>query len=600
MVGNSFLKLIIWPIIFFTAVSLSALTPVETHGKLTTDGGYLLDQSGKIVQLRGMSFYWSTESWPGYKYYTAATVDALVDSWKCTVVRAAYDRNNSNNSGWDGVKVVIDEAIKKGIYVIIDWHSHTAEQQESTAIEFFKTQAQTYKNTPNVIFEPYNEPIKAGGASDGSSAEAKKTWTAIKPYLKNVTKAIRGQGADNLVILGTPYYSQYVDVAAVDQVLDDSGNVFKNVAYSFHFYAASHGSQAYYVKNDPTGAGGLEGGFLANAIGKIPIFITEWGTTHSDGGESGAHTYVDLTNTNWWFDKYINGAYHISWCNWSVSDFQTSSAFSGSISTPSASGTVVKGLLTTPTTDSYSTGADTGFAGPSLKTVFTMPGTQPTTNFNRYFGANVKSGSIAYLKRDLIDGRTAKNTIITVPAGVASEWISYNIKSESATKKIFIRYFAPDGSGSIEVYLDDIKISQIAIPKNSSWAYAIASAAVPAGNHVLKLKFTKASYLGYSIEWFELSNQDIPTSAKMFDQHTKTVSNVNVFVLKNSIEVMLPGSHKFVSYSLTGVDGRIVKKGAILSSTSLLKFNDLPNGKWLLKLDASDGSKLCKTIVNGR
>jgi hypothetical protein len=234
-----------------------------------------------------------------------------------------------------------------------------------------------------------------------------------------------------------------------------------------------------------------------------------------------------------------------------------------------------------------------------METVFTMPGTQPTTNFNRYFGANIKPGSTEYRKRDLVDPRTSKNQIMIIPPGVANEWISYNIKSESATKNIFIRYFAPDGSGSIEVYLDKIKISEIAIQKSSSWAYAIASAIVPAGEHTLKFKFTNATFQGYNIEWFELSDQEAPTSIKMFDKYSRSTSNVNVLVHKNSIEVTLPQCHKFISYSLTGIDGRIVKKRMIAGRTTLLKFNNLPNGMWIFKLDATDGSKICKTVVNG-
>ena len=42
-------------------------------------------------------------------------------------------------------------------------------------------------------------------------------------------------------------------MASNDPILDDDGKPFKNVAYAFHFYAASHGPEAYYVKQEGTG-----------------------------------------------------------------------------------------------------------------------------------------------------------------------------------------------------------------------------------------------------------------------------------------------------------------------------------------------------------
>jgi hypothetical protein len=54
----------------------------------------------------------------------------------------------------------------------------------------------------------------------------------------------------------------------------------------------------------------------------------------------------------------------------------------------------------------------------------------------------------------------------------------------------------------------------------------------------------------------------------------------------------------FSSYSLTSIDGRIVKNGKIKSSTTQLKFNNLTTGMWLLKLEGTEGVKLYKIVVN--
>ncbi|HEX3019665.1 MAG TPA: hypothetical protein VHP36_05160, partial [Chitinispirillaceae bacterium] len=100
-----------WLLILCLIIPSFSETPVQRHGKLTTDGKYLLNKNGKIVQLRGMSFYWSDPSWNGDQYYTTGIVDFLVDNWKCTVLRVAY----GHQAGWNLCETVINQAIKKGI-----------------------------------------------------------------------------------------------------------------------------------------------------------------------------------------------------------------------------------------------------------------------------------------------------------------------------------------------------------------------------------------------------------------------------------------------------------------------------------------------------
>jgi endoglucanase len=580
-----------------SVVSIHAETAVQRHGKLKTRGGYLLNEHDSIVQLRGMSFYWTTPGWNGTQWYTASTLDALVDTWKCTVVRLAFDTQN----GWNDLCVpVLKRCIDKGIYVIIDWHSHNAETQEAAATNFFKEQARLYKNTPNVIFEPYNEPKWSGGAQPevGDLANALKTWAAIKGYLKNVTKAIRAEGADNLVILGTPYFAQFVNVAANDPILDDGGKEFANVAYAFHFYAASHGQDAYYVKNGSTG--GMEPSYLGGALGKVPIFITEWGTTHSDGGQDG-HNYIDETNTDWWFTNYLD-KYHISHCNWSVSSFQPSSAFNGSPNTPSQSGAVAKKHIAVSTKDYWMLEDFGGKTGPAGDSVFAMPGTHPAVGYNRYFGANFSAGSLPFLLRDdKTAARTSLNKAISVSSNVSSaEWVEYNIKSSTATNNIIFRYVAFNGTGTIDIELDGKKIASASLTKtaaDSSWSSKLIPAAVTAGDHKLRFVFSGATGVGYYLEWFELTNSNVGISSF---ERSKENNSVSISRNQNGVVLSLSEFHPYQSYKLFSINGRTVTSHPLTRKTGLITLSKLPVGTYFITFEGNNVSSTHKIVCNGK
>jgi endoglucanase len=584
-----FILLLVYGTFFVT----SAKDP--KHGWLSTYKNYVVNERGNIVQLRGMSFYWSTPAWSGYGYYNAGTVNGLVDDWKCTVLRAAYDRNNGNDNGWDGVKTVIDASIAKGIYVILDWHSHSAHNQAGTAVEFFRNKANEYKDVPNMIFEVYNEPIVASGdQKDGSEEMGRKTWDAIKPYLTQVTKAIRGTGSKNLIILGTPYYCQHVGVAATDQVTDDNGKPFENVTYAFHFYAASHGPNAMYVKRE--GTGGMEAEYFVKGANSIPIFCSEWGTTHSDGTQE-----VDETNTYWWFDNYID-KYRVSWCNWSVSDFEGSSAFSGGGMNPSQSGAIVKKLLN-ESVDEWEPEWKNGIEGPAKDTVFDMPcAYHPAISFNTYYGSQVDVVAAGYSYRDPDDRRipgTRAYEVIQASEATSDNWVAYNIKSGSATQYILFRYLSIDGSGTLEVLVDDSKTGELTISPSEDWAYGVIPADISTGEHKLKLNFSNTTG-SYKIEWFELTNESKPPVVGVAVKRGISTLPVSLIPTGNGLSVLLPPGHDFISYSLFGADGRVVQAAPLHNGIRALRAEKLSRGIWFVKLEKNGSQQLLKTFVGSR
>ncbi|MET0386210.1 MAG: glycoside hydrolase family 5 protein [Polyangiales bacterium] len=263
------------------SVAPSMIGPVPQHGALHVEGTKVVDAKDEPIQLRGMSLFWSQWS----DYYTVNTVDQLVDDWHVTLVRAVLGVENggyleepADNEA--KVTAVVERAIARGVYVIIDWHDHHAEAHQAEAIAFFTRMATKYGATPHVLFEIYNEPLEV-------------PWASVKGYAEAVIAAIRGAGAKNVVIVGTPTWSQDVDIAAENPITTDD-----NVAYTLHFYAATHKE---YLR---------EKARKALAAG-VALFVTEWGTCESTGDG-----VVDEGETKAWLELLTEQ--DIGWANWSL------------------------------------------------------------------------------------------------------------------------------------------------------------------------------------------------------------------------------------------------------------------------------------------
>ena len=269
------------------------MTPLEEHGALSVNGTNIIDENGEKFQLKGVSTH-GLQWYP--QYVNKETFEYMRDNWKINAVRLAMysDPNVGYNTNLH--KIVengVEYATDAGLYVIIDWHilsDGNPNTNKVAAINFFKEMAEKYKENNNVIYEICNEP------------NGDVQWERdIKPYAQDVIKEIREIDEDAIIVVGTPTWSQDVDVVAKSPI-----NGYENIMYTLHFYAATHKDYLRQKLNTALNDG-------------LPIFVTEFGICDASG--NGA---VDIEEANKWID-YLNSN-NISWMCWNLSNKNESSS----------------------------------------------------------------------------------------------------------------------------------------------------------------------------------------------------------------------------------------------------------------------------------
>ena len=337
---------------FAQTITPTRVGPVSQYGQLMTGknsqgqgriyGSCEGVKDGAEVQVRGMSLYWSLMP-QAMEFWTEEGITTMVNDMNIQIVRAAMATKSSDNwngewngiklKGWEGdqtnqtnfMKTVVEAAIKNDIYVIIDWHSHSANQQTESAKTFFKEMAEKYGQYDNVIFEVFNEPEDI-------------SWSDVKNYANQVIQVIR-QYSDNLILVGNPKWDQNPSDAIGNEVTDSKNNT----AYTLHYYANSHCWEGSYGWGDGNNDAceGTKGEKAMNA--GLSVFISEWGTADASGGG----TPNQDRNSKW--QDYAN-KHKLSWANWSASYISEGTAAfqEGSTKTSlqyTTSGNMVKGYL---------------------------------------------------------------------------------------------------------------------------------------------------------------------------------------------------------------------------------------------------------------
>uniref|UniRef100_V5GRN2 Endoglucanase Z n=1 Tax=Anoplophora glabripennis TaxID=217634 RepID=V5GRN2_ANOGL len=283
-----FVSLLVASLWVDTAFGKDALyEPVSKHGQLSVNGSNLVNQNGEKVQLKGMGLFWSI--WMPY-FYNKTTVDGIKNYCHSNIVRPMVTVDTVSGGYLTDpdyedalVDAVIDAAIEDDIYVLIDWQDFEAENHLEASLRFFDRLSKKYGSYPNIIYEPYNEPITL-------------EWSSlVKPYHEAVIKTIRANDPDNVIVVGVPNYSTRLDLAVADPIVNQT-----NIMYSLHFYA---GTQKEYNRE-----------IAKNAIDAgLPVFVTEYGTVNAD-----ASPPVDEAEAELWYS--FMDEYGLSYVNFAISD----------------------------------------------------------------------------------------------------------------------------------------------------------------------------------------------------------------------------------------------------------------------------------------
>lgn len=265
-------------------------TPLDNHGALSIKGSDIVDKEGNVFRLKGVSTH-GINWFPDYvnKDSFASLAGYGVNAIRLAMYTADYNGYCSGGNQKE-LESLIDRGVQAcselGLYVIIDWHilnDSDPNQNKESARTFFDTMSKKYAGFDNVIYEICNEPN--GGT----------TWENIKSYAEEIIPVIRKNDKKALIIVGTPNWSQDVDIASQNKIEGQ-----ENIIYAVHFYASTHKEE---IRNKVETARG----------NGLPIIISECSICEASGNGS-----INYDEAEKWMEMI--DTYNLSFFAWNLSN----------------------------------------------------------------------------------------------------------------------------------------------------------------------------------------------------------------------------------------------------------------------------------------
>ena len=329
----------------YTAVTITATEAASSGGggpaaQLHVSGNKLLNSAGQQVILRGVdrsgTEYACVQGNGVFDGEVDQAAVTAMKSWGVNAVRvplneACWNAESYVNSAYAGanyqnaIKSYVSLLNSNGMDVILDLHwtdgaytgpsagcsSAQAVCQKpmpdaAQAIPFWSSVGAAFKGNDAVIFDLFNEPY-ASRADNNNSAEGWQCWATGSPCtgisypvagMQQMINAVRGAGANNVIMLGGEEYSNDLTSWLANKPADPDNNLVASW-HSYNFNTCN--SQSCWTSQ------------IAPVIASVPVIAGEIGENDCAG------TYINPLTT--WLDSQ-NTSY-LAWA-WNA-DFNCSS-----------------------------------------------------------------------------------------------------------------------------------------------------------------------------------------------------------------------------------------------------------------------------------
>lgn len=273
------------------------------NGMLQVVDGELLNQYNEKIQLRGLvgtalsKYSKHYKDSQGFSYYLNKESVKVIKGWGTNVIRIGLEVEDVKDEKlMQDYLDTVDLLINNDMYVVVVlWNNHQINNNIDVAREYFAKISEKYGDTPNIIYEIANEP------------DNNVLWEQVKEYSNSIIPTIRNFSKDNIIII--PNTGRYIQPEQIQLSELISQN---NIMTSYHLYVGTNFSKESidYIKETKEL--------------KIPVFVTEWGTTLANGNDG---FYEDYSNA---FVELMS-RYNLSWCNFHIGDlnFRVNSEYSG-------------------------------------------------------------------------------------------------------------------------------------------------------------------------------------------------------------------------------------------------------------------------------
>ncbi|MBT1690685.1 cellulase family glycosylhydrolase [Dawidia soli] len=543
--------------LFALALLASAGSAQAQKPWLHVDGNQIKDPAGNPVTLRGVSVL------PSEHHNECTTCNnkpmSEMIAWQADGSRGWYSRvlrlpvttakvKDPATSFATHIDPYVQQAIALNQYVIVDLHlvsnydvNGSGGVKQQFVMDFWKYVAPRYANTPNVIFEIFNEPVNPDN------------WTSWKNYIQPVIDSIRAVAPNNLILVGSPQWSTRVNSAVTSPLTGG------NLVYVYHIYP----------NQGAASAANLNAKF-GNAANTIPVMLTEFGWNQDPNYSDG----VTFGTTGGWgtpFRNYIDAHPWISWQGWIFDNFWKPQYFDWNWNLMSGEnqGRFMQNWLFELQNHNQPGGAG-GIGTQTPYAAHTIPGRIQTEDFD------IGAQDVAYHDTDLgNNGNTYRSTDVdlgtTTDVGggyvvgytVNGEWLEYTVGSVAAGNyTIGIRSASASGNAGklITVKLDGVTLGTV-IPNNTgaweTWeTLSLNNISIAGGsNKVLRLEISGGSFNLNYIEFTPAGQVSTVYEAETTSRWSSGASNTVVAQAQasggNLVRVSADGAGDFVEYTYT-------------------------------------------------